>query len=439
MYKILHITVHLGGGVGKVLSNICNPYVNNEYKHLIILLEKPLNLQFVKQALKNNVKVLIEPSNKIIKNEIMKSDIVQLEWWHHPLMCKFLYEFPQIPVRLIIWSHISGCSYPFIKSKFMKNCTRFLFTSPYSLENNYLQDKDSREFIRNNADIVYSSGGSDNIIKKQQSDDNNFNIGYVGTLNYCKLNPQFINYCNEINIPNLKFIMVGDTENKDKILNEAKKMSIDKKFEFVGYVNDVQNQLNKFSVFGYLLNPNHYGTTENALLEAMAAGIPPIVLKQCTEKYLVKNMETGIVVNNKKDYGNAMRYLYENTDKRIKIGNNARNYILNKFSINNTIESLNNNYDSVMKKDKKKFLFKNILGNTPSEWFLSCLGSYKKVFEESIELIKSNNKEKVLDNKYKIHNCKQILKEKNKSSIYHFQRYFPNDKLLRYWTQIIDE
>lgn len=438
MNKVLHITAHLGGGVGKVLSNVCSSNKNNEYKHSIILLEEPQQLQFVKQAVENGIEVLISPSKEIIENKIQESDIIQIEWWHHPIMCKFLYDFPKIPVRLIIWSHISGCSYPFIKKEFVRNCSRFLFTSHYSLENVYLKEKDFQEFIQKNTNVVYSSGGFSNVKVKKHSKGKNFNIGYIGTLNFCKLNLEFVQYCNEVNIVNARFIMVGDSTTKDKILNEAKKENIDELFEFIGYTSNVQNQLNRFDVFGYLLNQEHYGTTENALLEAMAAGIPPVVLNQCTEKYLVKNMETGIIINNRKEYGDAMRYLHENLDERIRIGNNARKYVLDKFSLENTTMNLNKNYNYVMKKEKKLFSFKTILGSTPSEWFLSSLDDYEKqIFEMSIQLLNDGKHEEILKNRKQIQNCRHILKEKNKSSISHFQRYFSEDQSLKYWASLI--
>lgn len=438
MNTVLHITPHLGGGVGKVLSNVCKFSKDNRYKHTIILLEEPEQHQFVNIALENQVEVLIVPSKSIIENKIKESDIVQIEWWNHPLTCEFLCNFPEIPVRIVIWSHISGCSYPYIKKDLIMKCNKFLFTSPYSLENPYLKDKHTEEIIKGKTDVVYSSGGFNNIQKKAIVKKSTFNIGYVGTLNFCKLNPEFVDYCNEVNIENSKFIIVGDDSIKDKILCNSDKKDICDKFEFVGYIDKVQEQLERFDVFGYPLNKGHYGTTENALLEAMAAGIPPVVLNQCTEKYLVKNMETGIVVDNKNEYGAAIRYLFKNPEERIKIGNNARKYVLENFSLESTMLNLNRNYDLVMKNDKKEILFNDILGGTPSEWFLFSLGDEKLIFEESRNILDSCNDDKLIKNRNKIKRCKQVLKERNKSSIYQFQRYFQDDKLLCYWKNTLE-
>lgn len=435
--RIVHIASHLGGGVGKIISSICEyeGKFKNEYEHKIILLEEPEKTQFINIAKSNGVEVIIKPSMEIIKENLVCADIVQVEWWHHPIMCEFLYNFPNIPVRLIIWSHISGCSYPFIKKIFLMNCNRFLFTSPYSLENHYLEDEEVKKFLYERTDIVYSSGGFKDVILKKHEDNDTFNIGYVGTLNFSKLNPEFVRYCNEVNLPNAKFILVGDINNKNEILSEEQEKYINERFEFVGYTNDVQSQLNRMDVFGYPLNSQHYGTTENALLEAMVTGVPPVVLNQCTEKYIVKHMETGIIVNNPIEYGEAIRYLYNNIDERIRLGSNARKYVIENYALKNTVYNLRKNYNLAMKNDKKLVSFKLVLGDTPAEWFLSCLGEESKIFKKSmnIDSMKEDEFMKVNGQIITTISNSEILQGNKKSSLFHFLEYFHEDNWLRYW------
>ncbi|MDR1385168.1 MAG: hypothetical protein LBJ67_15160, partial [Planctomycetaceae bacterium] len=106
--KILHITPHLGGGIGTAYSGITQPNERFPVDHEIVLLERPEKTFFVERVRDNGVKIFIEPSQSEIEQQINDADIVQVNWWHHPLMAKFLYDFPNIPVRPVCWVHVSG-------------------------------------------------------------------------------------------------------------------------------------------------------------------------------------------------------------------------------------------------------------------------------------------------------------------------------------------
>lgn len=432
MYNILHITTHLGGGVGKVLSNICKYYATNTkeniYKHKILLLEEPQKKSFFNICIENGIEVIVSDRLSIISNEIKKSDIVQLEWWHHPKFAGFLNNFPNIDTRLVIWSHISGCNYPNIPFEFIKIPDKFIFSSEYSYENPQWSETE-KKYARNNTTVINSSGGFDDFNKIEKRKHEGFNIGYIGTLNYSKLNPQFANYYNSIDVDVSKFIMIGDSEYVSEIRKNISKLKVYKKIEFKNYTDNVAEEMSKFNIFSYLLNKNHFGTTENVLLEAMYMGLPVISLNQCVEKYLIKNMETGILVNNLEEYKNSVKYLFENPSERKRIGENAKRYVQNEFSVGNTVNKLNCVYDEVMKNSKRKYSFNDIFGKYPYEWFLSCLGDKKRLFHMDGNLndyIKKDIEEEMY-----------ILKEKNKSSIRQFIKYYPNDIYLNYFNEFI--
>ena len=49
--KILHITTHMGGGVGKVISDLA--VHDTQYTHSILLLEEPEKKQFIDKCNKS--------------------------------------------------------------------------------------------------------------------------------------------------------------------------------------------------------------------------------------------------------------------------------------------------------------------------------------------------------------------------------------------------
>lgn len=439
MQRILHITTHLGGGVGNVSANVALYAKNNEqqYQYKIVLLEEPEKSQFFNLCIMNDVEVIVKPSAEFIAKEMSRADIVLLSWWHHPKMAKFLSEFPKIPIRLILWCHVNGCSYPALPFEFAKMPHKVFFTSKYSFENHYWSKKEC-DMIVKNSEIIYGVGDLNHFSKAKLKSHQGFNIGYVGTLNYSKINPEYVDFCAKVDIPDSKFIMIGDWDNKSNIEDKAREYGIHNKFEFRGYTNNVVNELEYFDVFAYPLNPWHFGTTENALLEAMAAGLPVVALNQCTEKYLIKHMQTGLLADDKEHYAKLIQYLYENPSERERIGQNAKEFVLSNFSLRKNMEKMNNTYNEIINSPKKIFEFNSVFGVKPYQWFLSCLGSDKEMFQNSINDDITQNDHKMRKLKKEIANCHHIIREKSKSSIYHFSRYFPEDKNISFWISLIN-
>lgn len=450
MPTILHITPHLGGGAGKALSGITayDRHCESDYHHRILILEEPEKDQFIKACRSVDVDVIISADETLIAREIEASDIVVLSWWHHPAMARFLSMFPPIPLRLVLWSHVSGCNYPMLPFEFASSVHKTLFTTYYSLDNPYWT-VEQREKFKASAHIIYGLGELDapltgnaascgNAYARRRADA--FSIGYVGTLNYGKLHPDFVEYCKAVTdrIPDARFIMVGDRENSAAINERASSLGIADRFEFTGYTHDVKEELARFDLFGYPLNPWHFGTTENALLEACAAGVPVVALNQCTEKYLITHNETGLLADSKEHYAELIEYLYDHPGERERLGRNAQQYVKKEFSMKKNCDTLHEALDQVMAMAPRSCEFVSLFGSQPYQWFLSCLGADAPVFEKSITTSLMNNPAQRKEIEQAIKNCRPVLREKSKSSILHFARYFTDDEILQYWKGLVN-
>lgn len=369
--KILHITAHLGGGVGNVIYNLATKDCVNT--HQILILEEPKNLKFNNLCLENNINVFIAATSDI-SALINESDIVQLEWWHNPTTMKFMVEFLQnISCRLIIWTHISGCNFPYIPPNIIDLAHKVVFCTPYSLDNPFwtLEEKNQ---VESKAEIVVSSGVNE-YKTFDKVDTDKFNIGYLGNLSYNKTFKDTIVYYEEIakQIENINFILAGDVVFGKDFVADLKQSDILKgRITFSGYVSNISDEFAKYDIMSYLLRRDSFAGSENALLEGMAYGVVPIVFDGGCESYYVKHMETGMIVNNLQEYVDAINFLYNNPNERIKMGVNSSEYIKNNLSINNTIDKLNKVYSDVIILDKEKFKFTKVFGTTPKEWFFTC-------------------------------------------------------------------
>lgn len=426
IYRILHITAHMGGGVGKVLSGVAafDCIYNPQRQHRILLLEQPEKNNFIDVCRKYNIELIITPTREDLYRELLEADLVQLEWWHHPVMADLLAHFPEIPMRLLLWSHISGCYYPCIPERLLDIPAQTIFTSAYSYDNPYWSEE-ARLWAREHCPVINSSGGFESI-KAEHVPHEGFVLGYVGTQSYAKLHPEFLAYCSTVmDLPNVSLKMVGDTTNAQALRIGAAQYGFADRLQLIGYTADVGTELNQMDVFVYLLNPLHFGTTENAMLEAMAAELPVICMRQCTEQYLIKDGETGILVGSKEDFRKAIMGVYYDLEKRTYLGVNARRYVLEHLSVDHTANALGYVYDMVLSHEKSYYSFETVFGERPYEYFMSCLPpNLQKQFRVHIESEALN-----------MATLPIILQEQGKSSLPHFHRIYPQDLILSQWMQ----
>jgi len=417
LIRILHIAAHAGGGIGQAFAGLGNA---NLFQTLI-LLEEPVNKKNISVMEKDGFRILIRPNSAQLNEEIKATDIVMFSWSHHPAVTKFMYDFPDIPIRSTLWVHVSGNYFPAIKADFLRLFDQVVFATPYTLSLPEVQSCGS-DYAKKHFDIVYGIGDLKKFNTIQSVPHDKFVVGYVGTLNFCKLHPDFIDFCAAIDIPNVEFALIGDCPTKDKLLLNAKKKGIDEKIKFYGYMDDVTQMLARMDVFGYLLNPLHYGATENALLEAMIAGVPVVAIEQCVEQFIIQNVQTGLLIKDPESYAVAVRSIYEKPDYAHSIAANAHNDILSRYKQEDNLERLLARINTALSNNKRYHNFKAYLGDTPSDWFLSAVNSDIDCFLEN-----------------RAYDAGYIFHEPTKGSPRHYHSYFTEDKRLEFWTQQLKE
>jgi glycosyltransferase involved in cell wall biosynthesis len=419
--RVLHLTSHLGGGVGRALSGITayNRSHSNNIEDSYICLEAAQDSRYADLITASGAELLISPNSAQMRRAIEAADIVQIEWWHHPLMAEKLVELGDIPAHWVVWSHTSGLHYPSIPPSFSRIPHAFIASSTATIN---LLETDRRE-RRNLLAYVSSTGGFDDFPLPVARDNRRSpRCGYLGSLSPAKLHPDIIQFVKAVGHHDFVINVSGDSAANPKLEENVRSQGPESQIVLHGFCAAPQNVLPTFDLFIYLLNPTHYGTTENALLEAMACGAVPIVLNNPVESAIVQHGVTGFVVDSPETFAQTVHYLIDHPDERQRIGLASAQAVRQDFSTKRSAQKLAKIYRTVLERSKESADFSSVFGKTPADMFLSCLGKYASLFDEGKELSLRDSRLKV-----------PFLYEQSKSSARQFLRYFPHDARLDAW------
>ena len=420
MIKVLHLAAHAGGGVGKALSGLAVESAAScpEISHSFVFFEPQEKSQFLELITGCGCKVFVAPQLSDLKRLIEQADIVQLEFWNHPLTIQALCCNDLPAMRLLVWCHSSGLYNPVIPTGLFLAAECFLFTSPCSYDSELVMNLPAD--VRNRLGVVSSSGGFEGLPWPTESP-RELSMGYFGSLSFAKLHPRYVDFLAADGTPDLTVRLIGDLTNREILERQAVLAGREGIFEFRGYTANISTELKAINVMSYLLNPEHYGTTENALLEAMAMGIVPIVLDNPAERLIIEDHRTGLIVNTPSEFAAAVNWLSQNPLERHKIGMQAAETVRSKFAVSKMVSSLNDHYKQIRLRNKQDIVFSSIFGAEPADWFLSCQGN--QAYFSPTNALKPDTES------FSSH----ALYEESKGTVFHFLKYFPGNKRLTQW------
>lgn len=115
--------------------------------------------------------------------------------------------------------------------------------------------------------LIFSCAGLEHVAEAGPRPHSGFRVGYLGTVDYIKLHPGFLPMSLAAGLEGAKFPVAGGPKEAE-LAREAAALGAGEIFDFMGPIEDVAGFLSNLDVFGYPLNPTHYGTGEQALIEA---------------------------------------------------------------------------------------------------------------------------------------------------------------------------
>ena len=324
--NILHVTPHLGGGVGSVLLN----WLSRVKNHSVICLDYA-NDRAKARCQELGVRLLDRMDGKgyTVACEVEKADVVVVHYWDHPMLPNFMRSIFSLKdyrgkPKFVLWCHKN---YP-VDAKEIEVADMFVATSPIVFDQPSLREYSRYEDMR----YIWSSSGPERYVWVERVYHKGLNVGYVGTVDYKKMYRNFIPMMEQTPA---RVMVVGEMNLPDY----RDQLQMPGKFSFFGSQDDICKHLSAMDIFIYPLRPDHYGTCDQAIGEAMAAGLPVVCFDNPCERSIVRHGVDGYLCLNEKTFVQRVEYLAARPWLRKSMGGNARRRAMELYSTDKMVNA----------------------------------------------------------------------------------------------------
>ena len=283
--RILHIAVHLGGGIGKAHAAIARELPRG-VEQTFLLLEEPIDRRHANAIASGGGRIIVARDPVLIRALVLKADIVQLEYWGHPLLNDYA-NFAFVPsVKTVCWCHVSGLYEPALPAFLAVD--RLVLTSEISLPV-------VPQAVRNRSCVINSGFGCAGVRSYARPPRRKPAIAYLGTLDFKKLHRGIFDAVDALDGDMTPVSLWGHIS--PEVAACAAAMRHPERIVQRGHTLDPMSALAEADIFFYPLRRDHYGTAENALVEAMSMGLVPVVLNNPAETKIVAHGKSGFVAD----------------------------------------------------------------------------------------------------------------------------------------------
>ena len=351
MIRVLHVTQKVNfGGSSRSLCAIARHLPRwGRFEQAVVSLS-PTTDPARKLVADAGLSLIEAPGAEEFRRHIEEADILQLHWWNNPGIYEVL-RGPLPPTRLALFIHVAGDAAPGLTTRKLIDHVDFCIAGcRYTYEHSAIAELPSEE-REAKAAVVRATTELTRLAGIQPRAHAGFQVGYVGTVDFKKMHPEFVAMCSRVKVPDVRFVVCGDGEAQETLRRQAEAAGIGARFDLRGYVYDIRQVFEVLDVYGYPLcvNPG----AELNLQEAMYAGVPPVVFARGGICDLVIDGTNGLVARDEKEYAEAIELLYHDPVERRRLGANARAFAHQHFGGEHSARDQAKVYEKMMLAPKR--------------------------------------------------------------------------------------
>lgn len=348
--RIAHVAAHVGGGVGSVLRSFFEVSKSYAVSNDLFCLDRcESNFSDLTTVARREDGLAFSGAGFV--GDLEDYDVTLIHQWNHPLLARFLSDVKFPPSRLAVWSHNSGLFEPHVMPSYLVQCAeKVLFTSSCSTLAPNLAG--SIRSAPGKFATVHSTRLLDDFIEVGASRlprNRGLNLLYVGTVSDSKMHPEISWILAELSRSGFHVRILGGPGHA--VL--AKKVSdLGGGIEVFGKVSDVTGFYKNADVFIYPLRKEHYGTGEQVILEAMAAGLPVVAFDNPAERAILHD-GGGFLVDTASEFVDVVKALGDHPKTCQRVSEIGMERVRTEFSAESMAEGLIRHLSELMASEKK--------------------------------------------------------------------------------------
>ncbi len=389
--------------------------------------------QLVQQVSAAGLEVVPNQDAETVTRALAHADIVHLGFWNTPEVYGWL-KAPLPARRLVITYHING-AFPsqVITQSVLEMADWNIIATTRTRDLPVVQ---RARATRPERFCIIPSAARMVDVESERAQNHRVRVGYVGTVDFVKMHPRYVEMCAAVNLPDVTFCVAGSGDGFKTLARQAQARGIEHQFELRGYLTHPNPYLATLDIFGYPLCRETYATTDLVVQQAMWQGVPPVILPYGGVTDLVQHRETGMIVA-PEAYAETLRELVLNEPLRARLGAHARAYAREHFGADKHAVSLHTVYERAMQFDKDTRAWHSEISASRfagADAFMESIGGFAAPYRDSAN---GDDAMKIRAAEKHIANALPGESGFGGGGFLDYRRAYPQDALLRLWSGLV--